>query len=82
MATPEDVRKRQEKTTVPSKDESVSDVATDGSDDTPETETEQEDVPMRVMVQRTMGPDGVMHEKVHGPMPDADWPEYERKHGL
>ncbi len=60
-------------------------------DEKPETvpteEQEQEqkqddDTPMIVHRQRITNPDGTIGEKQHGPMPVADWPEYEKEHKL
>lgn len=41
-----------------------------------------DDTPMIVHRQRITNPDGTVGEKVHGPMPVADWPAYEKENGL
>lgn len=48
-----------------------------------ETNTsEKEEVPMIVYRQQVTNPDGTAGEKVHGPMPVADWPAYEKENNL
>lgn len=42
----------------------------------------QDETPMIVSRQQIVNPDGTVGEKVHGPMPVADWPAYEKEHNL
>lgn len=45
-------------------------------------EKHDEETPMIVHRQRITNPDGTVGEKVHGPMPVADWSAYEKEHDL
>lgn len=41
-----------------------------------------DDTPMIVLRQPITNEDGTPGEKLHGPMPVADWPAYEKEHNL
>lgn len=41
----------------------------------------EDDTPM-IVYRQPYVENGVQHEKVHGPMPVADWPAYEKENNL
>lgn len=45
-------------------------------------EKKDDDTPMIVHRERVMQPDGSVGEKIHGPMPVADWSAYEKENKL
>lgn len=44
--------------------------------------SEEDETTNIVYRQRVTNPDGTVGEKVHGPMPVADWPAYEKENNL